>query len=65
MFVPKLLQNGEPQRAEILRDDSSGGFDGFRIKTFGFDQPFAGNPKKTLVNDTSDNKERFCDFFLF
>ena len=30
--VPLLLQNGEPQREEILRDDSPWEKEGFRLK---------------------------------
>ena len=30
--VPLLLRNGEPQRAEILRDDSPWDWEGFRLK---------------------------------
>ena len=32
LFIPQLLQNGEPQRAEILRDDSPWNKEGFRLK---------------------------------
>ena len=32
LFVPQLLRNGEPQRAEILRDDSPWDWEGFRLK---------------------------------
>ena len=32
LFVPLLLQNGEPQRAEILRDDSPWDGEGYRLK---------------------------------
>ena len=32
MFVPYLLRNGEPQQAEILRDDSPWDKEGFRLK---------------------------------
>ena len=32
MFVPYLLRNGEPQRAEILRDDFPWDGEGFRLK---------------------------------
>ena len=32
MFVPYLLRNGEPQQAEILRDDSPWDWKGFRLK---------------------------------
>ena len=36
------IQNGKPQRAEILMDDSPWGTDVFRLKkTLGLDQPFA------------------------
>ena len=31
MDVPQLLRNGEPQRAEILRDDSHWDGEGFRL----------------------------------
>ena len=31
MFVPYLLRNGEPQRVEILRDDSPWDEKGFRL----------------------------------
>ena len=32
MFVPQLLRNGEPQIAEILRDDSPWDREDFRLK---------------------------------
>ena len=32
LFVPKLLRNDEPQRAEIFRDDSPWYGEGFRLK---------------------------------
>ena len=32
LFVPYLLQNVEPKRAEILRDDSPWDKEGFRLK---------------------------------
>ena len=32
MFVPYLLRNGEPQQAEILRDDSPLDAECFRLK---------------------------------
>ena len=38
-----LFRNGEPQRAEILRDDSPWDKEGFRLKkTSGFVEPLAG-----------------------
>ena len=42
MFVPYLLRNGEPQQAEILRDDSPLDAEYFRLKTSGFVEPLAG-----------------------
>ena len=35
LFVPQLLRNGKPKRAEILRDDSPLDEEGFRLKTSG------------------------------
>ena len=32
VFVPSLLQNGKPQRAEMLKDDSPWYGEGFRLK---------------------------------
>ena len=32
LFVPQLLRDGEPQRAEILRDESPWLGEGFRLK---------------------------------
>ena len=39
--VPLLLRNGEPQRAEILRDDSPWDAECFRLKTSRFVEPLA------------------------
>ena len=32
LFVPQLLRNGGPERAEILKDDSPWDAEGFRLK---------------------------------
>ena len=39
MFVPLLLQNGEPQQAEILKDDSTWDKKGFRLKNIRIRRP--------------------------
>ena len=46
-----------------FRDDSPEDADGFRLKTSGFEQPYTGKSKN--ANNTSDNKERFRNFYYF
>ena len=43
MLIPLLLQNGKPQQAKILRDDSSGYENVLGKKISGFVEPLAGN----------------------
>ena len=48
LFVPSLLRNGEPQRAEILRDDSPWDEEGFRLKNIRIRQTVSRKIKKNL-----------------
>ena len=68
--VPELLRNGEPQRAEILRDDSPWDWEGFRLKNIWIRRTVSWKitcilaPHSTLAVNfilSSMNLQRICE----
>ena len=57
--VPLLLRNGEPQRPEILRDDSAWDGEGFRLKNIRIRRTVSRKIAFKVVMYTSDPSGQF------